>query len=183
MLTGIAALTAGSLSMAIGEYGSVASQRDAELADLAIERAAIDEDPDTEVAELAAIYRGRGLSSDLAERVAVELHAVDALGAHARDELGLDPDALARPLEAALVSAASFAVGSLIPVLAITTTSTAVRSWLTVVVTLICLFALGAVGAELGGARRLPAAVRVMSLGAVTMAVTAGVGHLVGAHL
>jgi vacuolar iron transporter family protein len=180
LLTGVAAAVAGALSMAIGEFGSVSSQRDAELADLELERQALAEHPEVEINELASIYRRRGLPHDLARTVAVELHRVDPLSAHARDELGLDPDNLARPLEAALVSAGSFAIGAAVPVFTMAMCSAAVRGWVTVAVTMVGLALLGATGAGLGGASRRRGAIRVLTLGAAAMLITSLVGRWVG---
>jgi len=179
---GVAAAAAGALSMAVGEYSSVSSQRDTELADLARERVELATEPEAELAELAAIYRRRGLSAGLARQVAEELHASgDTLAVHARDELGLQLDALARPVQAAGVSAVSFVLGALVPVLSIALFAASVRIPVTVVLTLIGLGALGAIGAALGGANRARASARVLVGGAVAMAVTAAVGALVGA--
>jgi VIT1/CCC1 family predicted Fe2+/Mn2+ transporter len=180
LVAGFAALAAGALSMAAGEYGSVSSQRDAELADLDKERRELEVTPEAELAELAAIYRGRGLSAPLALQVASELTAGDALEHHARDELGLDLANLARPVQAALVSASSFAVGGMVPVVIALLMSGSVRQWAIVTGSLLGLTALGALGARLGGASMARAATRMVVLGAVAMGVTAVVGHLVG---
>ena len=181
VVTGVAAVVAGALSMAIGEYSSVSSQRDAELADLAKEREELHRVPEAERRELAGIYRARGLSEELAERVADELTARDALAAHARDELGLDPTELARPVEAAVTSAVSFVLGALLPVLTTVLVPTAGRVPVTFVATSVALGVLGALGASLGGAPRGRAALRVLVGGACAMAVTAVIGRLVGA--
>jgi VIT1/CCC1 family predicted Fe2+/Mn2+ transporter len=183
LLAGLAGMVAGAFSMAAGEYGSVASQRDAELADLDMERKALADEPDAEIAELAAIYRGRGLSAELADQVATQLHDSDALGAHARDELGLDPDGLARPLQAALVSATSFLLGALIPVLTIALAGSHLRIVLTAAITFVGLGLLGAVGAQLGGAPKGRAVARLVVLGGLAMAVSSGVGRLVGVSI
>ena len=177
---GIAGLVAGALSMAAGEFVSVSSQRDVELADLSLERRELEEDPEGELRELAAIYQGRGLSPGLAQRVAEELSAGDRLAVHARDELGFDEDDLARPVQAAWSSAVSFSIGAALPLLAITLTPSGIRISFTVIVTLIALAALGAVGARLGGAPLMRAAVRVSAWGAVAMALTYAIGALVG---
>ena len=177
---GLAGLVAGALSMAAGEFVSVSSQRDVELADLNLERRELAEDPEGELRELAAIYEGRGLSAELAQRVAEELSGGDRLAVHARDELGIEQDTLARPLQAAWSSAVSFSLGAALPLLAITLTSTGIRIPFTVIVTLIALAALGAVGARLGGAPLLRAALRVSTWGAVAMALTYAIGALVG---
>jgi VIT1/CCC1 family predicted Fe2+/Mn2+ transporter len=177
---GLAGLVSGALSMAAGEFVSVSSQRDVEMADLALERRELEQDPDGELRELTQIYEARGLSPELARQVAVELSAGDRLAVHARDELGIEEDSMARPAQAAWSSAVSFALGAAIPVLAITLTPGGVRVPLTVTVTLIALAALGAVGARLGGAPLLRASMRVAAWGAVAMALTSAIGALVG---
>lgn len=177
---GIAGLVAGALSMAAGEFVSVSSQRDVEVADLALERRELEEDPEGELRELAGIYRARGLSPELAQQVAVELTAGDALAVHARDELGFDEGTMAQPLQAAWSSAISFSLGALVPLLAITLTPAGARVPFTVILTLIALAALGAVGARLGGAPLVRAAARVATWGAVAMALTYAIGALVG---
>jgi VIT1/CCC1 family predicted Fe2+/Mn2+ transporter len=177
---GLAGLVAGALSMAAGEWVSVSSQRDTELADLRLERRELEADPEGELAELAAIYRARGLSEGLAQQVAEELSQGDRLAVHARDELGLEEGALARPGQAAWSSAVSFSVGAAVPLIAITTIPGAARIPATVVLTLVALGALGAVGARLGGARVWRAALRVGIWGAVAMALTSAIGALVG---
>jgi VIT1/CCC1 family predicted Fe2+/Mn2+ transporter len=181
--TGLAAVLAGAGSMAVGEYSSVSSQRDAEEADLAKERLELATSPRSELAELTTIYERRGLSPGLASEVATELMAHDALGSHARDELGLDPQELARPVQAAVVSALSFAAGALLPLLMVVLMVRGFRIPATVLITLIGLGVLGAVGAQLGGAPKGRAALRVLIGGAVAMAVTWTVGHAVGVHL
>lgn len=181
LTAGIAGLVAGSTSMAAGEYVSVGSQRDAEQADLERERAELAADPGGELEELAAIYRGRGLPPDLAKQVAVHLTEAGALEAHARDELGFSDDRMARPLQAALVSAASFAVGALVPVLAVLLLPAArAQSIAVVVATVLALGVLGAVGASLGRAPLRPGVLRVMTGGIAAMAVTSAIGRLVG---
>lgn len=176
--TGLAALVAGATSMAIGEYSSVSSQRDAEEADLLLEREELEVKPRSELAELTTIYERRGISRDLAHRVASELTEADALGAHARDELGLDPDELARPLQAAGVSAASFSVGALLPVLMVLLVSVGARIPVVVGTSLAALGSLGALGAHLGGAPKARPALRVLIGGAAAMLITGLVGHL-----
>ena len=180
LTAGLAGLAAGALSMAVGEYVSVSSQRDAELADLRLERRELEADPAGELAELAAIYEGRGLSPQLARRVAEELSEGDRLAAHARDELGLDQRAMARPFQAAWTSAVSFAIGAVLPLIAIGVAPSGIRIPVTVLVTLVALAVLGAVGARLGGAREGRAALRVATWGAVAMALTIAIGALVG---
>lgn len=177
---GIAGLVAGALSMAAGEFVSVSSQRDVELADIALERRELADDPQGELDELAGIYEGRGLSPALARQVAEELSAGDRLAVHVRDELGFDEATMARPLQAAWSSAVSFSLGALVPLLAITLTPEAIRVAFTVVLTLLALAGLGALGARLGGAPLLRAAARVAAWGAVAMALTYAIGALVG---
>jgi len=177
---GIAGLVAGALSMAAGEFVSVSSQRDAEQADLRLEARELRDDPEGELRELAAIYERRGLDPTLAGEVAQALTRGDALVAHARDELGLDEQRLARPLQAAWTSALSFSTGAALPLLAIALTPTGARVATTVAVTLLALGLLGDLGARLGGAPRRPATIRVVVWGAVAMAATAGIGALVG---
>jgi len=177
---GIAGLMAGTLSMASGEYVSVSSQRDSEEADLRLEARELSEDPSGELRELTEIYERRGLPGDLALQVAVALSSGGALAAHARDELGLGEERRARPLQAAWASALSFAAGAILPLVAIGVSPPSVRATTTVVVTLVALALLGDTGARLGGARRLRGTLRVLGWGAVAMAVTAGIGALVG---
>ena len=181
LIAGIAGLTAGGLSMAAGEYVSVSSQLDAERADLAREQAELEADPEAEVDELAAIYRRRGLSSVLARQVAVELSAHDRLPIHAREELGIDVKALARPTQASMVSALSFVTGALLPVLVVALAPASIRTALTIVSTLVGLTVLGVTGASLGGAPRGRAAVRVVVGGALALVIAIGIGRLTGA--
>ncbi len=177
---GIAGLVAGALSMAAGEYVSVCSQRDAEQADLRLEESELRSDPPGELRELASIYESRGLPPELASEVALTLSDRGALAAHARDELGLDEQRLARPVQAAWTSAVSFATGAALPLVAVAVAPADARGAVTVVVTLVALALLGGAGARLGGAPRRRATVRVVAWGAVAMAVTAGIGALVG---
>lgn len=181
MLTGVAALVAGAMSMASGEYVSVYSQADAEAADLARESAEIAKNPTAEHAELAAIYVERGLDAALAKQVATELMNHDAIGAHARDELGITEIVQARPIQAALTSAASFAVGALLP-LAVTALApiNGLIMWISVT-SLIFLAVLGVVAAQVGGANIWVSAWRVTFWGALALGITAGVGKLFGA--
>ena len=178
LVAGVAALVAGALSMAAGEYVSVSSQADTERADLDRERRELAAQPKTEEDELTAIYVGRGLERDLARTVARQLMAKDALTAHARDELGLTETQAARPLQAALASAATFAVGAAVPILAITVVPPNVIVVSTI--SLVCLVVLGAVAARAGGASAIIGAARVGFWGALAMALTAAVGHLFG---
>jgi VIT1/CCC1 family predicted Fe2+/Mn2+ transporter len=177
---GIAGLMAGAGSMAAGEYVSVSSQRDTEDADLRLERHELATDPEGELRELTGIYEDRGLRPELAAEVAVGLTEHDALEAHARDELGLPEDRRARPLQAAGASALSFAVGALLPLLAIGVFGSSSRILACILVTLLALIGLGGLGAKLGGAPIPQAVLRVVFWGATAMAVTAGVGALVG---
>jgi VIT1/CCC1 family predicted Fe2+/Mn2+ transporter len=177
---GIAGLVAGALSMAAGEYVSVSSQRDAEQADIRLEERELRSDPQGELRELALVYEQRGLPPALASEVALSLSRRGALRAHLRDELGLDERRLARPFQAAWASALSFSTGAALPLLAVAATPGSAREGATVVVTLIALALLGELGAQLGGAPRRRATVRVVAWGAVAMAITAGIGALVG---
>jgi VIT1/CCC1 family predicted Fe2+/Mn2+ transporter len=180
LLAGIAGLVAGALSMAAGEYVSVSSQRDSEHADLARERRELDLAPEAERAELAAIYVSRGLDSELATRVAEQLMAHDALGAHARDELGIHELTRARPLQAALASASAFAVGAVPPLLLAALAPAAWRLGAVGASSLLLLALLGGVAARLGGAPVVPSAARIAFWGTVAMGVTAAVGHWFG---
>jgi len=176
----VAALVAGAMAMAAGEYVSVSSQRDVERADLDQEQEELARHPESEKRELAAIYVSRGLSAQLADQVADALTVSDALGAHARDELGLAA-VLARPVQAALYSAVSFTAGAVLPILAFLLAPAPARTAAVVVGALLALVALGIAGARAGGAPMLRAAVRVAVGGGLAMAITAGVGRLVGA--
>jgi len=181
LIAGVAGLFAGALSMAAGEYVSVSSQADTEQADLARERHELATQPEAEEDELTAIYQGRGLDPELARAVARQLMAKDALGAHARDELGLTEELTSRPLQAALASAASFAVGAGVPVLTVLVSPSAALVPVIGVVTLACLLSLGALAARAGGASMVVGAARVTLWGAMAMIVTAVVGRLTGA--
>lgn len=181
LTAGIAGLAAGAMSMASGEYVSVSSQRDAERADLAREAQELEDDPEGELGELAGIYEGKGLTPALAREVAEELSKGDRLAVHARDELGLDQNALARPVQAAVASAISFAIGAAIPIIVcLPGISNAARIWGIVITTIIGLIILGAVGARLGKAPVLRASARVVMWGVAAMAVTSAIGLLVG---
>jgi len=180
LLAGVAGLAAGALSMAAGEYVSVSSQADTEQADLARERGELEESPEAERAELAGIYVARGLSGDLATQVADQLMAHDALGAHARDELGIHEITRARPIQAAVASAASFAVGAAPPVVLAALLPTGTLTAGVVGVTFVLLLALGGVAARLGGASLIRGALRVAFWGAVAMGCTTAVGRLFG---
>ena len=183
LLTGIAGLAAGAMSMAAGEYVSVHSQADTEKADLSKERKELEVDPAAELRELTAIYVGRGLEPELAGQVAEQLTAHDALGTHARDELGISQTLTARPVQAAMASAASFAVGAVLP-LAVTALAPqpSLMLWVSGM-SLAFLALLGAVAARVGGAGMLTGAWRVTFWGALAMAITAGVGALFGTAL
>jgi VIT1/CCC1 family predicted Fe2+/Mn2+ transporter len=181
LLTGVAGLVAGAMSMAAGEYVSVHSQADTEAADLARERAELAHDPVAEHRELAAIYVGRGLEAALADKVADQLTAHDALGAHARDELGVSEALAANPVQAALASAASFACGAALPLLVTWLAPAGTLVWWVAATALVFLALLGVVAARTGGADPLRAAWRVTFWGALAMAVTAGIGSLFGA--
>ena len=180
LVAGIAGLVAGSMSMAAGEYVSVHSQADTEQADLALERAELKADDKGEHKELMAIYVARGLKPALAKQVAEQLMDHDALGAHARDELGISETLKARPLQAALASAASFSIGAAMPLLVCAIAPQAVLPVLVAATSFIFLAILGALAAQAGGASVLKGAIRVMFWGALAMAVTSGVGALFG---
>jgi VIT1/CCC1 family predicted Fe2+/Mn2+ transporter len=180
LIVGTAGLVAGAMSMAAGEYVSVSSQSDAEQGDLARERKELAEDPAAEHAELAGIYVGRGLTPELADQVATQLMAGDALGAHARDELAISEITTAKPIQAALTSAATFAVGAALPLL---TAVLAPQAWTipaTAIASLIFLAGLGGASARIGGADIVKATVRVTFWGAVAMGVTAAIGTVFG---
>jgi VIT1/CCC1 family predicted Fe2+/Mn2+ transporter len=181
LLAAVAGLVAGALSMAAGEYVSVSSQADTERADLSRERGELATAPEAERAELAGIYVSRGLSPDLAAQVADQLMTHDALGAHARDELGIHEITRARPIQAAVASAASFAAGAAPPVVLARLLPAAVLTPGIVVVTLALLLGLGGVAARVGGAPITRGALRVAFWGAVAMACSAAVGRLFGA--
>ncbi len=181
VITALAGLVAGALSMAAGEYVSVSSQADTERADLARERRELAEAPEAERAELAGIYVARGLTPELALQVADQLTARDALGAHARDELGLTEEMRARPIQAALASAAAFAVGAAPPTLLAAFAPAGVLSATIAVSSLALLLVLGGAAARLGGAPLAAGALRVAFWGAVAMGCTALVGRLFGA--
>jgi VIT1/CCC1 family predicted Fe2+/Mn2+ transporter len=179
LVAGVAGLTAGALSMAAGEFVSVSSQRDAERADLEKERDELERFPEAERAELAGIYEQRGLSPELAEEVAEQLSKQDRLAIHARDELGIVIDDLARPVQASVVSALSFVAGAVLPILVMAVASGA-RIAATVVATLLGLIGLGIAGARLGGAPPRRAAIRVLAGGAAALAVSLLIGTITG---
>ena len=181
LLTGIAGLVAGAMSMAAGEYVSVSSQSDTENADRAREMSELENEPEAERRELAAIYRHRGLDAALALQVADQLMAKDALGAHLRDELGITEDLAARPVQAAIASAMSFAAGAILPVLMVLLFRGDSLIVAVVAASLILLATLGMIGARAGGANPWRGALRVTCWGALAMAATAGIGTLFGA--
>lgn len=180
LIAGIAGLTAGALSMGVGEYVSVSAQRDTERALLAKERWELENMPDEELAELASLYEAKGLTPELAQEVAVQLTAHDALGAHAETELGIDPDELASPWAAAWASTGSFTLGAIIPLLAMVLSPPEVRVWATVAAVVVALILTGFVSARVGGSRARVAVVRVVLGGILAMAVTYAIGSLVG---
>ena len=180
LVAGVAGLVAGALSMAAGEYVSVSSQSDTEQADLARERHELASQPEAEEEELTGIYVGRGLTPELARQVARQLMDRDALGAHARDELGLTEELSARPLQAALASAATFAVGAAVPILAILLAPANALVVAVAAVSLVCLVALGSMAAYVGGAPIFTGAARVTIWGLLAMLATAVVGRLFG---
>lgn len=181
MLAGVAGLVAGSMSMAAGEYVSVSSQSDTEKADVARERRELEADPEHEHQELTAIYVQRGLSHELAGQVATQLAAKDALGAHMRDELGISETVTARPTQAALVSAGTFAVGAALPLVAVILSPMERIELVVSASSLVCLAGLGALSAYTGGASVWRGTVRVTFWGALAMTLTAVVGRLFGA--
>ena len=180
LVAGIAGLVAGAMSMAAGEFVSVSSQADIERADLARESAELVSQPAFELEELAAVYVARGVAPDLARQVARQLMDKDALGAHARDELGISEFSTARPVQAAFTSALTFAAGAIIPVVLAAMAPLAILPWLVSAVSVVLLAALGAIGARGGGAPVGKAVLRVTFWGALAMGVTAGVGALFG---
>ncbi|MCV7321589.1 VIT family protein [Mycolicibacterium confluentis] len=180
LTAGIAGLAAGAVSMALGEYVSVSTQRDTEKALLTKERRELREDPAAELDELAALYEAKGLNADTARLVAEELTEHDAFAAHAEIELGLSPDELTNPWQAALSSALAFTVGALLPLLAISIPPLSSRIPVTVVAVLVALLCTGAVSAALGGAPAKRAIVRNVVGGGLALAITYGIGHLVG---
>ncbi len=180
LLTGVAGLVAGAMSMAAGEYVSVSSQSDTENADLAREREELETQPEHELDELTGIYVKRGLTQDLAKQVAVQLTAHDALGAHARDELGILEMTSAKPIQAALYSAITFAVGAALPLLVAWFAPNAKVAVSVAAMSLVFLALLGGLAAKAGGASLWKGALRVTFWGALAMAATAGVGSLFG---
>mgnify|MGYP001813896434 FL=1 len=183
LIAGVAGLVAGAMSMAAGEYVSVSSQADTEKADLEREREELENDHEFETRELSHIYQRRGLDPELAHEVAVQLMAHDALGAHARDELGISDTMSARPLQAALASAGTFTVGALLPLLAVfLAPELSIALWVAAA-SLLALAMLGVLSARVGGARTWVATGRIMFWGALAMVLTAVVGRWFGAVL
>lgn len=180
LIAGAAGLVAGAMSMAAGEYVSVSSQADTEHADIARERAELGTSPDFEHTELAQIYVDRGLNKKTAAEVATQLMAKDALGAHSRDELGISAISTARPVQAALTSAATFTIGAALPLAMVVVSPVGSLPIIVSLASLAFLVLLGAVGARAGGAPMLTAVVRVTFWGALAMALTAAIGRLVG---
>jgi VIT1/CCC1 family predicted Fe2+/Mn2+ transporter len=183
LTAGIAGLVAGAVSMGLGEYVSVSSQRDSERSDIAKETWELEHQADHELEELAAIYQSKGLDRDLAHQVAVELTAHDALGTHLRDELGISDDELAKPFQAAWSSTAAFSIGAAVPLAATALAGASVRVATIIAVTIVALFALGYTGARLGGAPPARPIGRVVIGGIIAMAVTMAVGKLFGAAI
>lgn len=183
LLAGVAGLVAGAMSMAAGEYVSVSSQSDTEKADLALERKELERNPKGELKELAEIYIERGLDADLAYKVAEQLMAKDALGAHARDEIGISEITTARPIQAAFASAASFAVGAFLPLFVVFVAPLDTLVWAVSIASLLFLALLGAIAAKTGGANIWKGALRVTFWGVVAMALTAVVGSLFGTQI
>jgi vacuolar iron transporter family protein len=183
LIAGVAGLVAGAMSMAAGEYVSVSSQSDSERADIARERQELSDNREGELRELEAIYVKRGLTQVLARQVAGQLMEHDALGAHARDELGISATTAARPVQAALTSAAAFAVGAALPLLMTLATPIGFVVEVVAITSLLCLALLGVVGARIGGAHLLKAAIRVTFWGALAMAITAAIGALFGTQV
>jgi VIT1/CCC1 family predicted Fe2+/Mn2+ transporter len=183
LVAGVAGLTAGALSMAAGEYVSVSSQRDSERADIERERIELEATPAAERDELATIYRDRGLSDELAQRVADELSQLDRLTVHAREELGIDVNALADPLQASVVSAVSFTIGAVVPIVVVLLSTAAMRIPAIIAATLVGLGCLGAAGARLGQAPQARAAVRVLVGGSLALVISLVIGRITGSAL
>lgn len=180
IIAGVAGLIAGAMSMAAGEYVSVSSQSDTELVDLETERKALEDDPETELEELAQIYMKRGVDIDLSRNVAAQLMEHDALAAHARDEIGISHTVITRPIQAAFTSAATFLVGAILPLAVVPIVPVSYVIPVVTITSLISLALLGSVSAYIGGASILKAAIRVTVWGSLAMALTAGVGSWFG---
>jgi len=183
LVAGVAGLVAGAISMGVGEYVSVSSQKDSEKADIEIERLSIAANPAEELAELALIYEKRGVEKELALQVATQLHAHDAVGAHARDELDINQDVLANPAQAALASTTAFSIGAVVPIIAALLSNAEDGVLMIVGFSLVALTISGGVGAYLGGGKKRKAAIRVLIGGAAAMAITYGIGLLIGHSL
>ena len=183
LLSGVAGLVAGAMSMAAGEYVSVSTQKDTEQADLAMERRELQESPEEELLELAAIYETRGLTADLALQVAQQLTQKDALAAHAREELGITEEMAARPIQAAMASAGSFAIGAAVPLLVASLTEGESLVVMVGIVSMIGLAGLGALAAYAGGAPVAKGAIRVLFWGVLAMGFTSLIGKLFGASM
>lgn len=183
VLAGIAAIAAGAMSMAAGEYVSVSSQRDLEEAQLELEKQEIEEDPEGELNELTCLLQGRGIDAALAREVAVQLTERDPLTAHARLEIWIDPGAVSNPWAAALASMVAFTIGGLVPFVATVVAPRAVAIWVSGVAVVIALALTGWISARLGGARRFPSIARNVVGGLLAMAVTFGVGRIAGTQL
>jgi vacuolar iron transporter family protein len=180
LIAGVAGLVAGAMSMAAGEYVSVSSQSDSEQADLARERRELNENPEFELEELTEIYVKRGVDRNLARQVAQQLMGKDAVSAHAHDELGISEITTARPVQAALTSAVSFSVGAAMPLLMVVVSPSGALVPIVSAASLVLLAFLGAIGARVGGAKVLHGTVRVIFWGALAMALTSGIGKLLG---
>ena len=180
LTAGLAGLVAGAISMGVGEYVSVSSQKDSEKADIEIERRSIADNPDQELAELAWIYEQRGVEKELALQVATQLHAHDAVSAHARDELNIDQDVLANPAQAALASTVAFSIGAAVPIIATLISNTSNGLYIIIGFSIVALAISGSVGAHLGGGNKVKAALRVLLGGVLAMAITYGIGLLIG---
>jgi len=180
LTAGAAGLVAGAISMGVGEYVSVSSQKDSEKADIEIERLSIAANPAEELAELALIYEKRGVEKELAIKVATQLHAHDAVGAHARDELDINQDVLANPAQAALASTVAFSLGAIVPIIAALLSNAQNGVFMIVGFSLVALTISGGIGAYLGGGKKRKAAMRVLIGGAAAMAITYGIGLLIG---
>jgi len=183
LIAGVAGMVAGAMSMAAGEYVSVSSQSDTEQSDLARERKELEETPEAELNELTQIYVNRGVAESLAREVSVQLMKKDALGAHARDELGISEITTARPVQAAFASAAMFTLGALLPLLTVLICPVSLLVPVVSLASLVFLGLLGAIGAKAGGANIFRATARVMFWGALAMAITAGIGAIFGTTL
>jgi vacuolar iron transporter family protein len=180
LVAGIAGMVAGSVSMAAGEYVSVSSQHDTEQADLSREKAELASQPEAELDELTNIYVKRGVTKDVAQTVAKQLMTKDALGAHARDELGITEELAARPIQAALTSALTFAIGAAMPLLVVLISPNSILVYAVAITTLLFLAVLGGIGARVGGSSILKGALRVTFWGTLALALTAAIGAFVG---